>query len=137
MKRNRPIFNTLKAAEALEGANFSAEQARQIVRVIQDSQENLATLDDLQESERNVKAAPTDEKRVEATVHTDEKRTAATADTNAERVKPTSKSTLTLAEKRDIFYVALGLSFGVIAFIALSAGLGWMLADIVYHLATR
>ncbi len=51
-KRTSPPFNTLKAATALEKSDLSAKQARGVVNVIEDAQENLVTADELEASER-------------------------------------------------------------------------------------
>ena len=72
MKRKRPVFNSLKALDDLQDADLSIKQAKGIVRVIEDSQENLTAADELKESERDVKAH-TDAKHSEATAHTDAK----------------------------------------------------------------
>jgi hypothetical protein len=65
MKRKRPVFNSLKALDDLQDADLSIKQAKGIVRVIEFSQENLTAADELQESERDVKAH-TDAKHTKA-----------------------------------------------------------------------
>ena len=65
MKRKRPVFNSLKALDDLQDADLSIKQAKGIVRVIEDSQENLTAADELKESERDVKAY-TDAKHAKA-----------------------------------------------------------------------
>ena len=48
------------------------------------------------------------------------------------------KSTrFTRAEKREIFYIALVFSFGVIAIIVAGFAFGWAVSDIIYHLITH
>jgi leucyl-tRNA synthetase len=80
MKRTRPKFDALTASDKLQEADFSAEQARGIIRVIQDSQEHMSTLDDLQEPERNANAH-TDEQHANAESYADKKHAEAMAAT--------------------------------------------------------